>query len=174
MDRAIPCYDFRSTMPEPLPESPRVYGHYEVESILGRGAMGLVYLARDQRIGRRVALKTVHVEEKFDDDSEMREFYTRLQREAELCGALQHPNIVTLYEPGYENGIIAWMATEYIDGESLRDRLRKRKPLPLPEALRIAEDILRGMAFAHSKGIVHRDIKPANLLLTPAPARSRR
>jgi serine/threonine protein kinase len=145
-----------------------MYGHYEVESVLGRGAMGMVYLARDKRIGRKVALKTVHVDEKFDDESEANEFYSRLQREAELCGSLQHPNIVTLYEPGYENNIIAWMATEYIDGESLRDRLRKRKPLPLGEALRIGEDILRGLAFAHSRGIVHRDIKPANILLTSA------
>lgn len=128
----------------------------------------MVYLARDRRIGRRVALKTVHVDEKFDDESEATEFYTRLQREAELCGSLQHPNIVTLYEPGYENDTIAWMATEYVDGESLRDRLRKRKPLPLDEALRIGEDILRGLAFAHTKGIVHRDVKPANILLTSA------
>jgi serine/threonine protein kinase len=144
------------------------YGPYEVEGVLGRGAMGMVYLARDRRIGRKVALKTVHVEERFEDESEASEFYKRLQREAELCGSLQHPNIVTLYEPGYDNDVIAWLATEYIDGESLRDRMKKRKPLPITEALRIAEDILRGLAFAHSKGIVHRDIKPANILLTAA------
>jgi serine/threonine protein kinase len=146
----------------------RNYGPYEVEGVLGRGAMGMVYLARDRRIGRKVALKTVLVEERFEDESEANEFYKRLQREAELCGSLQHPNIVTLYEPGYDNDVIAWLATEYIDGESLRDRMKKRKPLPISEALRIAEDILRGLAFAHSKGIVHRDIKPANILLTAA------
>ncbi|HUP46519.1 MAG TPA: serine/threonine-protein kinase [Thermoanaerobaculia bacterium] len=146
----------------------RNYGPYEIESVLGRGAMGMVYLARDRRIGRKVALKTVHVEERFDDDSEANEFYKRLQREAELCGALQHPNIVTLYEPGYDNDTIAWLATEYVDGESLRERMKKRKPLPLVEALRITADILRGLAFAHSKGIIHRDIKPANILLTAA------
>jgi serine/threonine protein kinase len=155
-------------MPEPASEPQRTFGHYDVESVLGKGAMGMVYLARDRRIGRKVALKTVHVEETFDDASEAREFYKRLQREAELCGALQHPNIVTLYEPGYENDVIAWMATEYIDGESLRDLLRKRKPLPLGQAVRIAEDILRGLVYAHGKGIVHRDIKPANILLTSA------
>ena len=149
-------------------EQRKNYGPYEVESVLGRGAMGMVYLARDKRIGRKVALKTVHVEERFDDESEANEFYRRLQREAELCGSLQHPNIVTLYEPGYENDIIAWLATEYIDGESLRDKMKKRKPLPLFDAIRIAEDILRGLTFAHAKGIVHRDIKPANILLTAA------
>ncbi len=155
-------------MPEPLREQPRTFGHYDVESLLGKGAMGMVYLARDRRIGRKVALKTVHLDETFDDESEANEFYKRLQREAELCGALQHPNIVTLYEPGYENDVIAWLATEYVDGESLRDRMRKKKPLPLPEALRIGEDILRGLVYAHAKGIVHRDIKPANILLTSA------
>ena len=155
-------------MGQPSGDLQRSYGHYEVESVLGRGAMGMVYLARDRRIGRRVALKTVHVEERFDDESEANEFYKRLQREAELCGALQHPNIVTLYEPGYENNVIAWLATEYIDGESLRDRLKKRKPLPVGESVRIARDVLRGLAFAHTKGIVHRDIKPANILLTRA------
>ena len=155
-------------MGQPAGDLQRTFGHYEVESVLGRGAMGMVYLARDRRIGRRVALKTVHVEERFDDESEANEFYKRLQREAELCGALQHPNIVTLYEPGYENNVIAWLATEYIDGESLRDRLKKRKPLPIRESVRIACDILRGLAFAHGKGIVHRDIKPANILMTRA------
>lgn len=144
------------------------YGPYVVESVLGRGAMGMVYLARDRRIGRKVALKTVHVDERFDDESEANEFYKRLQREAELCGSLQHPNIVTLYEPGYDNNTIAWLATEYIDGESLRERLKKRKPLPLDQALQIGADILRGLAFAHSKGVIHRDIKPANILLTAA------
>ena len=144
----------------------RAYGPYEVESVLGKGAMGMVYLARDRRIGRKVALKTVQLEQKFDDESEANEFYKRLQREAELGGSLQHPNIVTLYEPGYENDVIAWLATEYIDGPSLREKLRKTKPLPIDEGLRIAEDVLNGLAHAHSKGIVHRDLKPANILLT--------
>lgn len=155
-------------MADPAADGRASFGHYEVEGTLGRGAMGMVFLARDRRIGRRVALKTVRIEERFEDDSERDEFYQRLQREAELCGALQHPNIVTLYEPGYENGTIAWLATEYVDGESLRDRMKKRKPLPLRDAVRISEDILRGLAYAHSKGIVHRDVKPANILLTSA------
>lgn len=153
-------------MPEPANDPRKEFGSYEVESVLGRGAMGMVYLARDRRIGRKVALKTVHVDERFDDESEANDFFKRLQREAELCGLLQHPNIVTLYEPGYENGVIAWLATEYIDGESLRDRMKKRKPLPLKEALRVTEDLLKGLAFAHAKGVIHRDIKPANILLT--------
>jgi hypothetical protein len=89
-----------------------------------------------------------------------------LQREAEVCGSMQHPNIVTLYEPGYENNVISFLATEYVEGESLRDRLKRSKPLPLDDALRIGEDILRGLAYAHAKGVIHRDIKPANILLS--------
>ena len=142
------------------------YGDYEVESFLGKGAIGKVYLARHRRIGRRVALKTVHLEQKFEDEIDRNEFYRRLQREAELCAVMQHPNIVTLYDVGYENDVVAYLATEYVDGESLLARLRRTRPLPVPEALSIAFDLLRGLAYAHSKGVIHRDIKPANLLLT--------
>jgi predicted Ser/Thr protein kinase len=144
----------------------REYGEYEVESFLGKGSIGKVWLARHRRIGRRVALKTVQLEQKFEDDADAHEFYRRLQREAELCGAMQHPNIVTLYDVGYDDEVVSYFATEYIDGEPLLARLRRTRPLPLGEAMSIATDLLRGLAYAHSKGIIHRDIKPANILLT--------
>ena len=142
------------------------YGEYVVESFLGKGSIGKVWLARHRRFGRRVALKTVHLEHKFEDEIDRDEFYKRLQREAELCGAMQHPNIVTLYDVGYDGELVSYLATEYVDGESLLARLRRTRPLPLNEAISIAADILRGLAYAHSKGIIHRDIKPANILLT--------
>jgi len=142
------------------------YGDYEVESFLGKGSIGKVYLARHRRIGRRVALKTVHLEQKFEDEEDQTEFYKRLQREAELCGSMQHPNVVTLYDVGYDGDLVSYFVTEYVDGETLLARLRRTRPLPLDEALGVATDILRGLAYAHSKGIIHRDIKPANILLT--------
>jgi tRNA A-37 threonylcarbamoyl transferase component Bud32 len=142
------------------------YGDYEIESFLGKGSIGKVYLARHKRIGRRVALKTVHLEQKFEDEEDETEFYKRLQREAELCAKMQHPNVVTLYDVGYEGTRVSYLATEYIDGESLLARLRRTRPLPPAEGLAIGFDILRGLGYAHSKGIIHRDIKPANILLT--------
>lgn len=143
-------------------------GHYLVEAPLGRGAMGTVYLARDERIGRRVALKQLQIASaQFEDAQSAAEFYLRLQREAEVCGSLQHPNIVTLYDVGYERDRISYLALEYVAGETLLDLLKRHRPRPLPveTALRIAADILRGLAYAHAKGIVHRDIKPANILI---------
>jgi serine/threonine protein kinase len=146
-------------------ESPR-FGEYEIESMIGRGSIGKVYLARHRRIGRRVALKTVNLDQKFEDDLDRIEFHKRLQREAELCGKLQHPNIATLYDVGYDDDIVSWLAIEYVDGESLLARLKRTRPLPVDDALAIGADILRGLAFAHDKGVIHRDIKPANVLIT--------
>ncbi|HWW61454.1 MAG TPA: serine/threonine-protein kinase [Thermoanaerobaculia bacterium] len=142
------------------------YGDYDTESLLGKGSIGKVYLARHRRIGRRVALKVIDTEQKFDGDDDRTEFYKRLQREAELCGSLQHPNIVTLYEVGYDGDVVSYLATEYVKGDSLLARLKRTRPLPIAEALFLGADILRGLAYAHANGVIHRDIKPANILLT--------
>ncbi len=149
-------------------EIPRTIGHYEIERPLGRGAIGTVYLARDTRIGRRVALKVIHLTERnFEDSTSAHEFFVRLQREAEVGGLLHHPNIVTLYEAGYQDERISFLAMELVDGETLFDLMNRHKPrgVPLDATLRIARDILRGLSYAHANGIVHRDIKPANILI---------
>lgn len=146
----------------------RVIAHYVVERVLGRGSAGIVYLARDTRINRYVALKSIDVaSQRFEDARDANEFYQRLQREVEVCGALNHPNLVTLYDAGYDDGRVTWLALEYVEGESLLETLRAVRPAPLPPevALALATDILQGLAYAHGKGIVHRDIKPANVLV---------
>jgi serine/threonine protein kinase len=152
-----------------LPPAENSIGPYDIERVLGRGSMGMVYLARDRRIGRQVALKKVHfIGNPGRDDTSAAEFYRRLQREAEVCGALQHRNLVMLYEAGYEGDRIAYLAMEYVDGETLLALIKRTRPAPLPvdRALAIATDVLRGLVYAHSKGIIHRDIKPANILIT--------
>jgi serine/threonine protein kinase len=144
-------------------------GPYDIQRVLGRGSMGMVFLARDRRIGRQVALKKVHfIDNPGADDTASVEFHRRLQREAEVCGALQHRNLVMLYEAGYEGERISYLAMEYVDGETLLAKIKRARPSPLPvdESLRIGADILRGLDYAHAKGIIHRDIKPANILVT--------
>src|SRR5688572_20121449 len=99
---------------------PQIYDHYEIEQIIGRGAMGVVYLARDTRIGRHVALKTLQPRRRrFDDDAAEIEFLARFLREAEVCGSLTHPNIVTLYEVGYDGERLKYLAMEYVAGQSV-------------------------------------------------------
>ena len=147
------------------PDERKSYGEYDIERLLGRGSIGKVYLARHRRIGRRVALKIIRPEQRFDDEADRLEFQRRLQREAELCASLQHPNLVTLFEAGYEDDVVAFLATEYVEGESLQARLKKTRPLPLAEALSIGADVLRALAYAHGKHVIHRDIKPGNILI---------
>ena len=153
-------------MTSPSPDAPLRFGEYDVESLIGKGSIGKVWLARHRRIGRRVALKIVNLDQRFEDEIDRTEFHKRLQREAELCAKLQHPNIATLYDVGYDDDVVSWLAIEYVDGESLLARLKRTRPLPVHEALAISADVLRGLAFAHDKGVIHRDIKPANILIT--------
>ena len=146
---------------------PELYDHYQVVKVLGRGAMGIVYLARDLRIGRLVALKTLQEKHQdFETPEEATSFLQRFRREAELCGSLIHPNIITLYEVGYASKRITYLAMEFIDGESLLSLLRRHGKLDLDTALKITDDVLQGLAYAHDRGVIHRDVKPANILVT--------
>jgi len=136
-----------------------------IESVLGKGAMGVVYLARDPVIGRRVALKTLVVPE---DAEEAEEFRQRFLREAQAAGLLNHPGIVTVFDAGVDDGTgLSFIAMEYIEGRSLREFLRTGQGFAYSEVARIAAALAAALDYAHTKGVVHRDIKPANVLFTP-------
>ena len=134
-------------------------GSYRILRQLGSGGMGEVYLAEDSRLSRKVALKFLPPD--FVGDAER---MRRFMREAKAASALNHPNIITVYEVGETP--TAFIATEFVDGESLRQRLRAG-PIPLPEALYIAVQLAGAIAVAHDAGIIHRDIKPDNVMLRP-------
>ncbi|HEX8076928.1 MAG TPA: serine/threonine-protein kinase, partial [Chthoniobacterales bacterium] len=132
--------------------------HYQVESLLGVGGMGEVYLAQDERLHRKVALK--FLPPRFTKDPILNQ---RFRQEAQTVSALNHPNIVTIHEIGEVDGI-QFMATEFVDGKTLRQRMDEA-PVPLPEALEIAIQIASALSAAHGAGVVHRDIKPENIML---------
>jgi serine/threonine-protein kinase len=138
-------------------------GRYQIVRRLGAGAMGEVYLAEDPQIGRQLAIKTVRVEEGRPQEIEDRK--QRLLREARAAGKLLHPNIVTLFDAGEEQGLL-YLAFEFVDGSDLDDRIANGPPLTLAEALAIVRQAADGLDFAHRHGVVHRDIKPSNLMLT--------
>jgi serine/threonine protein kinase len=139
-------------------------GRYEILETLGRGAMGVVYLARDPIIDRRVALKTLRVDLDADFADEFRE---RFIREARAAGRLNHPGIVTIHDVGEdaESGLV-YIAMEYIEGRDLKQVAASGQKFRPSETARIAADVALALDYAHSMGVVHRDIKPANIILT--------
>ena len=137
----------------------RTISHYRVLEKLGRGGMGEVYLAEDQQLGRKVAIKFLPPEIAGDDRARQ-----RLLREAKTAATLDHPNICAIYEVGQE-GDCSFIVLQYIDGETLAARLRHHRP-DVQEALAIAEQVAEALKQAHTRGIVHRDIKPENIMLT--------
>jgi serine/threonine-protein kinase len=141
---------------------PSHLGRYEIIESLGRGAMGMVYMARDPLIERTVAIKTVACAGLSRD--EMDTFEQRFFREAKSAGRLNHPNIVTIYDIGRENEL-AYMAMELLHGRSLREILDSGVVLPADRIADIAAQVADGLAFAHAGDVVHRDIKPANVMV---------
>jgi tRNA A-37 threonylcarbamoyl transferase component Bud32 len=138
-------------------------GRYQILKRLGAGAMGEVFLAEDPQIGRRVALKTVRVEEGRAKEIEERKM--RLLREARAAGRLLHPSIVTLFDAG-EDGEILYLAFEFVEGRDLAERVEEGPQLSLGEVLAIVRQAADGLDYAHRQGVVHRDIKPSNLMIT--------
>ena len=132
-------------------------GKYEVESVVGEGAMGVVYCALDPMLNRRVAIKVMS--EAIAQDAALRE---RFLREAQAAGSLQHPNVVTVYDFGEVDGHL-YIAMEYVEGEDLEDLLDSKIAIPLDAKLELIIGVLHGLGFAHKRGVIHRDIKPANI-----------
>src|SRR5215210_7378083 len=134
-------------------------GRYRVIRRLGSGGMANVYLAEDEELGRRVAIKVL--DEKHANDEQ---FVERFRREAKNAASLSHPNIVSIYDRGEAEGTY-YIAMEYIEGRTLKDLILARGPLPVERAVSYARQILGAVRLAHRKGIVHRDIKPHNVLV---------
>ncbi len=139
-------------------------GRYEVERTLGRGAMGIVYLARDPLINRKVALKTLRLDVDVDVADEFRE---RFLREAQAAGRLNHPGIVTIHDVGEDRSTgVLYIAMEYIEGRDLKQIMASGHRFRPSEAARIVADVALALDYAHRMGVIHRDVKPGNLILT--------
>ncbi len=145
--------------------APQRLGRYVIEKRIGRGAMGAVYLAKDPRINRPVALKIIPIEKEFEDE-ELKEARQRFYREAESAGRLTHPNIITVFDAGEDKGV-AYIAMEYVPGIALKKFTDPTKLLAPKRALELAAMTAEALDYAHNQGVVHRDIKPANLLYNP-------
>lgn len=146
--------------PEPDPAKGRIVGGYQLVRPLAKGGMGEVYEAWHVRLNRRAALKLLSRDLARDEM-----FLRRFEREARTAAAINHPNIIQVFDFGTADGE-AFLAMEFIDGEDLSQRVTQRGALPLEDGLRIAEDVAGALKAAHSRGVIHRDIKPANILLT--------
>src|SRR3954465_11826657 len=132
-------------------------GRYRIVRKLGAGGMANVYLAEDQELGRRVAIKILNERHAGDE-----QFVERFRREAKNAAGLSHPNIVSIYDRGEAEGTY-YIAMEYLDGRSLKELIVGRGPAPIKTAIDYARQILAAVGFAHKHGIVHRDIKPHNV-----------
>ena len=141
-------------------------GRYQLEKELGKGAMGVVYLGRDPKINRVVAIKTMALAQAFDQD-ELAEVKQRFFREAETAGRLSHPNIVTMYDAGEEHDL-AYIAMEFLKGRDLVPQSKAAGLLPLPTVLSILARVADALNYAHRQQVVHRDIKPANIMYEAA------
>lgn len=141
-------------------------GRYQVDKELGKGAMGIVYLGKDPKIGRTVAIKTMALSQEFEA-TELEDVKSRFFREAETAGRLSHPNIVQIFDAGEEHDL-AYIAMEFIKGHDLTKHIKANALLPINESMKYIADAADALDYAHSNGVFHRDIKPANMMLLEA------
>jgi serine/threonine-protein kinase len=130
---------------------------------LGRGAMGVVYLGKDPTIQRFVAIKTMRLDD-IDKEDELKAFRDRFFREAESTGRLSHPNIITVYDAGEQDGL-AYIAMEYLEGVLLNCYCQKSTLVPARQVLQIVTTVAEALDYAHSQGVIHRDVKPPNIMI---------
>ena len=136
-------------------------GRYNITAELGKGAMGVVYKATDPNIGRTVAIKTTRLDTHGLDAQDL---LRRFKNEARSAGTLNHPNIVTIYDAGEQEGIF-YIAMEYIEGQTLHELLSQHRSLPVERVIDIVRQVCAGLDYAHAHGVIHRDVKPANIML---------
>ena len=153
----------QKTLVMPQMELPE-FGRYKIEKELGRGAMGVVYLGKDPKINRQVAIKTLDYTQ--FSKAELKTVKDRFFREAEAAGRLSHSNIVTVYDVGEEEGF-TFIAMDYVNGVPLSDYTKPGKLLPVEEVYRIVQVVAETLDYAHAQNIVHRDIKPGNIMYNP-------
>ncbi|MCU1229195.1 MAG: serine/threonine protein kinase with repeat, partial [Acidobacteria bacterium] len=144
-----------------MSEVPNHLDRFEILRVLGKGGMGTVYLARDERLGRQVALKVLNPDDLASDDRR-----ARFMREARASASIRHPNVATIYEVDETEDGKPFIVMEYCEGETLSQRMRRR-PLDAGEFVSIARQLAAGVAAAHENGVVHRDIKAANVIIEP-------
>jgi serine/threonine-protein kinase len=166
---ALEIKDPQETVPDlPVPssgKSKRTLGRYEIERELGKGAMGVVYLGRDPKINRVVAIKAIPLAEEFEEE-DLAEARARFFREAEMAGRLNHPGIVTVYDAGEDNGL-AYIAMEYLRGHHLSHNTDPQHLLPPKTVMLLVARVADALHYAHRQNVVHRDIKPANIMFNP-------
>ncbi|MGA2926890.1 MAG: protein kinase, partial [Solirubrobacteraceae bacterium] len=142
-----------------LREGTLIDGRYRIVSRLGSGGMADVFLAEDQQLGRKIALKLLH--RRFSEDPG---FVERFRREAQSAAGLQHPNVVSVYDRGAYDGTY-YIAMEYLPGRSLKQLIRQEAPIDPVRAIDITAQILKAARFAHRRGVIHRDLKPHNVIV---------
>jgi CHASE2 domain-containing sensor protein/predicted Ser/Thr protein kinase len=145
--------------------STRTLGRYEIERELGKGAMGTVYLGRDPKINRVVAIKAIPLAQEFEED-DLQEARARFFREAEMAGRLNHPAIVTVYDAGEDQGL-AYIAMEYLRGTHMSHFTEAARILPFKNTMLLVARVADALYYAHRQNVVHRDIKPANIMFNP-------
>jgi serine/threonine protein kinase len=165
-DEAVACSEDQSKTKQTLPGTTLLHGRYRLEKRLGRGAMGQVYLARDENLlTRRVAVKTIRPDVLSDEDLQEGEAIARFEREARTAASIQHPNVIAVTDFGKSEEGVFFLVMEYVEGESLYQLLRREGTLTVQRALTLLRQISAGVEAAHDEGILHRDLKPANVFI---------